>query len=352
MKNLHLPSAVQGAGVAIIFALMVLVVVSTLAIKHSWRSELDIKRAGHRWVSLQAKWYSQGAETLAVIALEKDLENSKADSLNELWASGFDFPTDHGTMSIRIVDAQSRLNLNELSEPFKNPVPQQGQNISGHPKYKPVHLRFLRLLQTIPLDEDETLLSLTEAEAVLEAVKDWVDADDTVEGFGGAEASYYSQLDIPITITNGDMVSVTELRNIKGITPALYQGLLPFVTSLPNTPGLNVNTMGSWLARTLNADDNPEPLSILEAEQLFDAVLAEEPETEADFNGVPFVSDLFPVQNGNQPVMSTSGLAYSSSWFELETTVTVGDFVRRSRSLIDRSSAGNVRVVRRSDGRF
>ena len=355
ISTISLRSKMRGAGgVGIIVSLMVLSVVTSIAVKHSWRSELDLTRASHRWVSMQAGAYIEGAESLAVIALAKDQKETKVDSLNELWAMGFDFPTDHGAMSVEIVDAQSRLNINTLAEPFKARTAQANNNANqpGHPKYHPPQLRFIRLLQMFPIDDQQTFLSTSEAEAILEAVKDWVDTDSNVEGFGGAEADYYSTLEPPITITNGAMISITELRRVRGMTPLLYRSLLPFVSSLPASASLNVNTMGPWLARTMNIDRELQPLTIEDGARLFSEIVAQEPEDVGTFNGIEFVSSLFPPANNNQPSMSTDGLVFTSAWFDLRTTVTVGDYIRRGNSRIQRPDDGQVRVVRRSDSHF
>lgn len=346
-------ASMHGAGgIAIIFALMVISVVSAIAVKQSWRSELDIARAGHRWMGMQAKAYSEGAESLAVIALEKDLANSKIDSASELWASGFDFPTDHGAMRILIVDAQSRLNLNGLGAAYNPPPTGNAGSVSTTQKYKSEHLRFIRLLQTIPLDENGNVLPPTEAVSVLEAVKDWVDVDSTATGFGGAERGYYEQLDPPITIANSPMVSVSELRYVKGMTPELYQGILPFVAALPVDALLNVNTMNVWLARTINSDDDIAPLSEQDAQQLMSEIMSNEPEDTQMLLAIPLLDTLFSAGANGQSNLATDGLAFASGWFELDTTVTVGDHVRRSKSLIDRTTAGSVKVVRRSDANF
>jgi len=255
---MKLPYKIRGSGgVAIIVAVMMVTVVSGIAVKYSWQSELNVTRAGHRWISLQAQAYSHGAEQLAILTLKQDKEETTADSLEEIWAQGIEFPTDHGSMHMKLTDMQARFNLNSLKPPFRTQTQVTNSRNTvrrSHPKYHPEHLRFLRLLQTIPLDEEGTVLAEEEAAIILDAVKDWVDADDTIEGFGGAERDYYEQLEPPVTITNGDMISITELRFIKDLPIQIYQGLLPYVTTLPDTSELNVNTMGPWLMRTLNLE--------------------------------------------------------------------------------------------------
>ncbi len=346
---MNTPRRQRGAvGVGILMALSVVAVVVAIAVKHSWNSDLDITRAGHRWMGIQAKAYSEGAEQLAVIALRKDAEETQVDSLDELWATGFDFPTDHGHMRIDIVDAQSRLNLNALGEPFKTSA--NGQVYNDHRKYSATQRRFIRLLQAVPIDED-TYIEQAQAEAILEAVKDWVDSDDRSEGFGGAEASYYAQLDPPLTIADGPMVSVSELSRVKGVTPEIYRAVVPYVSALADTAKLNVNTIGVILARTIAKPEQLYPLPLLEAETLIQDIAANVPESVDGFVNLPIIDTLVGQNKNNQIDLDSDGLDVVTSYFELDTTVAVGDHIRRSRSLIVRNSDG-VRVVRRSDAKF
>lgn len=335
------------AGTALLSAMMVVVVVAAIAIKQSWRTDLELARAGHRWAGMQAKAYVEGAEELALIALEKDLQENAYDSNNELWAAGFEFPTDHGSMQIRIVDAQGKLNVNNLAEPWVEASVQQQQRgqkyLTGPDRLKPIHASFIRLLQTVPLDDDGSIMSETEAEAIMEAVKDWVDSDNDPElATGGAEQDFYEQLDVPYIMSNGPMLSISEMRRVKGVSAQLYQALLPHIVALaPGTP-TNVNTMGVNLARSLNEKGVLQPLSEVDGQAIVDELAANEVDTVTSFKSRPPVSVHSP---------ETDHLSTSTSWFVLEATVTVGDHVRRSRSLIERT-ASRTRVVRRTDANF
>ncbi len=333
----------------ILAALTIVAIITAIAVNQSWRSELDLTRSGHRWLGMQASAYAHGAEQLAVIALAKDAKESQVDTLQELWATGFDFPTDHGSMQIRIIDAQGRFNLNSLHEPYN--LDANNQPLVGPQKYKPAHRRFLRLLQVIPLSEEGDVLDVGTAELILEAVKDWVDADQAVTGFGGAERDHYSQLDPPLIINDGPMVSVSELLRVKGMTPDLYRGLLPYVASLPPDAPMNAHTMGYVLARTLASPDNLYPLSPEDGQTLYDDILSNELEGIGDIKDMPSASSIFGQTDNGQVDLDTTGLDVSTSWFELDTTVVVGDHIKRSRSLIYRGSNG-AQVVRRSDANF
>ena len=141
------------------------------------------------------------------------------------------------------------------------------------------------------------------------------------------------------------MVSVTELRRIRGITASLYQGLLPHVTGiLPASESLNVNTMSLAVIRSLNDRDTLVPLDVQAAQEISDNIRSNEPESVTDFKNLAVVASVISD-------LDDSALDVKSSWFELDTTVIVGDSVSHSRSLI-RRDADQSKVVQRSDSYF
>ncbi|WP_096085596.1 type II secretion system minor pseudopilin GspK [Agaribacterium haliotis] len=354
------------AGMGILAALMVVAVVTAVAVKQSWQNELDMLRSGHRWAGMQADAYMRGAEQLAILGLKKDAQESQHDGREEAWTSGFDFPTDHGGLRIEVSDPKGLINLNALGAPYKTANNSTSQ-LPGAAKYNEVQRRFIRLLQTLPLDEDGTVLGQPEAEAILEAVKDWVDSDTQRSGYGGAERDYYEGLEVPVTIANGPMVSTSELLRIKDMTPELYWALRPYVTAvLPAAEKLNVNTMPQQLARTFNTPDLLIPLDEEQGADLFSAISeldddgkslqdAAKIDDAIDGAGI-FAPPTNKDQQGNSSVSAKTGLdisdlAVASGYFELNITVTVGDHVRSGRSLVDRTG-NQVRIVRRSDSAF
>ena len=78
-----------------------------------------------------------------------------------------------------------------------------------------------------------------EAESVRDAILDWKDPDDTPRP-RGAEAPDYAQLQEPVRPRNGKILSVEELRYVKGVTPEFHQGFLSRVfTADGNAPNVN-----------------------------------------------------------------------------------------------------------------
>lgn len=355
------------AGIGILAALMLVVFVAAIAIKQSWRSDIDLSQAGHRWAGMQANAYIQGAETFALIALEENKKVNSFVALTQDWAQPIEFPTDHGFMQINVTDAQSKLNINMLGQPYQQNA--NGLLLTGPEKYSPEQRQFIRLLQTVELEEN-TFLSLAEAEEIMDALVDWLDADSNVTGFSGAEQDYYSQLEPAYTMTNGPMLSVSELSRVKGVSRPLYNALLPHLAALDTQASswINMNTANFNIVRTVNTDDSLAPLDINEAQKIVEEMRLNPKETLSEFN--TFLNDFTVLSSNssgsnasqnnasqnnapenNAPQLDTGNYVFTSNWFEMVSTVVVGETVRRYNSRIH-FNGNNPRVERRSDANF
>jgi len=348
MQGLRKQSGMAGLG--LVLAFMILSVVVAIAVKESWREHLDMSRYGHRWAGLQARAYESGAEQLAELALVRDAEQNQSDNLQEDWAQRLELPTDDGFLQAQLQDAQAKLNLNSLADPYK--VTAQGALLPGAQKYSASQRRFIRLVQAIPLDDEGTeYYDLQQAEALLDAVKDWIDPDSDVSGFGGAEGDYYSALDLPLTINNGPMISVSELRNVREMDPRLYRGLLPYVTALDPAATLNVNTMQGRLAQCFNRPDDLTPMSVDDGAALLEEIQLSPLENLQDFSNLPVLATLVGTASGGVSNLDTSGLGVSSSYFILDSTIAVGDHISKGNSLLMRKD-NKAYVIRHSDTNF
>ena len=342
------PAPSKEKGVALVLAVMISAIVVAISVKASWHFDMGLTRSANRWHSQQADAYMVGLEGLVHSALKVDKEETEYDHLGEFWAMEQPpFPTDEGGYIKGVIeDAHGRLNLNLLAK--------KGNQKPGaplHEKYTTSQKRFIRLLQTIELEEGEFL---TEGDAVTltDAVIDWIDPDNDVSGFGGAESDYYSSLEIPIQRANRPMISVSELMVIKGMTPQLYRGLLPYVIALNDPTAMtNINTMLPPLLRTLNSPELLVPLTIEEAEQMVEGRGAEGFESIEFFKDSDVVAMVLGAGHGNNPAVSTEDLTVNSDYFLLFGEVMVGDHTRRSNALLFRAG-DKVVTLRRTDANF
>src|SRR5690606_22878063 len=94
--------------------------------------------------------------------------------------------------------------------------------------YSVAQARLIRLLQALPL---EPALTPEEAQALTESISDWIDADDEVSGFGGAESDYYARAEPALRPPNGPLAAPSELRQVKGMRADIWRELAPLVTT-------------------------------------------------------------------------------------------------------------------------
>lgn len=335
-------------GVVLIMAMLIVALVVSITIALAWKFQLSVSRGENRWHGAQARAYLEGAETLAIKVLLEDLKNDDedgfVDALDEIWAEEAPpFPTDEGWVQGRIEDAAGRLNLNLLAKPPG--APKNKASPEDWEKYNTSQKQLIRLIQTIELGE-EGPLERSAAEAIADSIKDWIDGDDNVSGFGGAESDYYEQLEPAYSAPNSPMASVSELQLIKGVTPELYNKLLPFVVALPEDVGLNINTAPEGLLRALNDKKSFQPLSEADAQTLLEDRPQEGYEKVEELKDSPVFST---VAAGD---MDWSGLAVKSDYFIVYSQALVGEQLRSGTTLLWRDATPNkyqVQVIRRSD---
>ena len=219
-------------GIALITAVLITALISIIAVAMISEQQLDIRRTGNILDRAQAWQFALGMETIALLALRKDAENSKTDHRMEDWNKPVQFPAPDGAegdmISGRIEDLQGRFNLNNLVDKDGIIDPQQLQ-------------QFKKLL---------TLLDLSPGLA--DRVADWIDADSTPHGMDGAEDDEYTRLDPSYRAGNTLLVSPTELLLI--MPAEEYQKLAGYVAALPGRKRtkININTASKEVLASLD----------------------------------------------------------------------------------------------------
>lgn len=341
-------------GVALILVMMVTAIVAALSIEFYYDYQVNMARVGNRWANDQAQQYLLGAESLAALVMELDADDGlETDNLSEEWAQEIPpLPTDHGFLEARLEDAQGRFNLNSLSEKVAIDPAQPVTN--DWERFTPAQRRFIRLLQTFDEDSSEEAgvtgvttegldIAEHEAIAIAEAVIDWIDDDDETTGFGGAESLYYENEGVGYQPANQLFNSVSELRMVRHITPVLYARLEPLVIALPDDSGLNVNTAPLTLLRTLNNQQELQPLDANEVEDLITDRELQPFEQLNDFTSNDVIQRLItdPAQNDN-------GLSVNSHFFILHAKTSIGEeHVRFLDSVLYRNDEGKVSAFSR-----
>lgn len=323
----------RGAG--LIIALLVVSVAAALAIRFAGDFQLGMARAESRWHGAQTRTYLRGAENMAAYLLAEFGPAPDLAYRGEDWDVEFPFEIDEAWGFVAVDDASSRFNLNDLAG-----------NLNGEhahndwQRFSEQQRRFIRLLQSfqeeLPLHEDEAI-------AVLEAVVDWLDADDETSGFGGAETDYYQSLDPPYRPANNLFVSVDELRLVRHVTPELMTLLRPYLVVLPAGQGLNVNTLPDRLLGTINAQDRLQPLTEMEL-----GLLRQDWPQEGYFSNVQEFSGSGAWQSiGATP--NVQDLVVGTNYFLVTSQVALVQQRRSMESILRRTETNVYEVVRRSD---
>ena len=362
-------------GAALIIAMLVFALSATLLVALQREFSLALQRGTNQLFSEQAWAYLIGAEELAKLALQADhlldaRSATAADHLGELWAQpATPYPLDAGGwMTGQLTDLQGRINLNMLvSDPVTQSPPSGGEGVSdggsesasagveSEPvsqsrqqnesvdqvsgdeagRWTPTQKLLIRLLQAL----NEASLPLDEAMALTEAISDFIDPD-TNRRRDGAEANEYRYADFPYLPANRALASVSELRSVRGMTPEIYEALAPLVTVWPeHNARLNILTAPLPVLRTLNADDQWGPLTVIDAERLAESRRE---------GGIAQVADLLtgPILEGRPSTELEPLLDIRSDWFLLDASVELLDRQRHLFTVLRREADTTVAVFR------
>ena len=384
MCCLHLNPHRSQQGAALIIAMLVFALSATLLVALQREFSLALQRGTNQLFSEQAWAYLIGAEELAKLALQADnLLDARsaiaADHLGELWAQpATPYPLDAGGwMTGQLTDLQGRINLNMLvstsatQNPFSGDEALSNEGIKGEgavgdgngsgrvgasengdqarqqnesfrqgssdeaSRWTATQKLLIRLLQAL----EGVPLSLDEAMTLTEAISDFIDRDANRRQ-NGAEVDEYRYADFPYLPANRALASVSELRSVRGMTPEIYEALAPLVTVWPErNTRLNILTAPLPVLRTLNADDQWAPLSVIDAERLVERRLE---------GGIAKVEDLLtgPILEGRPSAELEPLLDIRSDWFLLDTSVELLDRQRHLFTVLHRQVDTTVAVFR------
>jgi general secretion pathway protein K len=302
-------TASKNKGVALITALLVVSLAATAALTLSAHQQFDIRRTANLINGDQAWLYAKGAEAWSMAILMRDLRDNTTDSLQDTWAQTLPpIELPGGFITGEIEDLHSRLNLNNLVRADDTPDPLT------------LNL-FKRLLEVLELDPK-----------LAQAVVDWLDGNIDALPPDGAEDEYYLGLEYPYLAANRKLVSVSELRMIKGFDQKTYERLKPYVAALPERTKINVNTAPAAVLASLGEDIDLE----------LAAAIVEKREEEP-FEKVDDFTKLVSVD-------SKKDLDVKSQYFMLHNNTQIGRSRARLDSLIYRGGkAVPIRILQRSE---
>jgi general secretion pathway protein K len=293
----------QQRGIALLMAMLVVVIATVIAVSLVHEQSLSIRKTAHIRNTDTALMYSLGLEDYARLFLQKDFRDSRIDHAGEDWGLGIPvLPIEGGFLSGTMEDAQSRLNLNSVLQ-------QENED------------RLRALCNNLDLSP-----------VFISALKDWIDADPDVVDADGAEDDYYTNLDPPYRSANRMMTDISELLLIKGMDTEIYNKLKPFITVLPASANLNINTIPAEIYQVLDSNLDPDKF-------------ISERETE------PFTS-LEDYNKRMNHVLPNVGLSVTTEYFLASGQITLGTKTLFVNTLIHRDNRGATRILSRKLGEF
>jgi general secretion pathway protein K len=286
-------------GAAILLAMLLAALAATIAATLLWQQQRWINDHEHRRDQVQAQ-----ALAMAGVQWARQIVNDNAPSgalvhLGQPWALRLPaIPLDNGSIAGYIVDAQSRININNLG------------NSASQANMLPAMTRLFGILSLPP--------------TLLNAIIDWVDVDDEVTNPGGAEDAWYMAQSTPSLSANAPVRRLSELLAVRGDNSVLLDRLRPYVTALDGPTPVNVNTASpEVLAAVTNGLDRAGALALV-------AARAQTPFASiADFRARLPRADI---------VVDETLVDVKSNWFEVSIEARQGDTLARARAMLTRSA--------------
>lgn len=224
---------------ALLTVLLLVAVMAALAAAAMDDLRFGLRRSGNAADVAQARWYAIGAETFAALQLRRIASAEPGrQAASSAWLGRTQrFPIEGGIIEARLSDGGNCFNLNALrpSELVLETSEETGSAPAPPAPLAPRQLRALLIaLETPP----------REAEDVVDAITDWIDADGRRTGAGWEDDRYAERT--PAHRTGGALLAeVSEVRAIAPVTPEIYARMRPYVCAGPTeAPSrLNVNTL-------------------------------------------------------------------------------------------------------------
>lgn len=224
-------------GIALLLALLVLALLVALILEFDGEARREYRDAAAFRDNFKAQTLIRASVQAARAVLQQDFIKDKKsgetyDAPTDLWAMPIkNYAIGDGFLSAQIADEQGKLNLNDLAA------------VAGDRLQKKAKIdRFKRLFELLQLNPD-----------LVDAVTDWVDADDTAEP-AGAESLYYQAQRPPYRSANKPLQGLGDLRLVKGITQDIIDRLSGYVTVFPEqgSAAVNLNTADLLVIQSLD----------------------------------------------------------------------------------------------------
>ncbi|HXI70644.1 MAG TPA: general secretion pathway protein GspK [Verrucomicrobiae bacterium] len=352
---MKIKSRQSSRGVALIMVMIAVAVFTALAAALAFSMKVETKLARTADDEQQLLWLGRSGVEYARWILSQHPVSERYDSLNQIWAGGpgsagetnsaltgismTDYPVGDGTISIKIIDLERKVNVNTANS-----------------------VELQQVLTVMGVNADDISV-------VSDSILDWRDTDDAPH-VAGAESDYYQGLNPPYYAKNAPFDNLAELLLVKGVTPEMYWGIsatnhtpgtfqkpkLGFGTAPGETPDypfglvdiftpfssgqINVNTADANVLQTIPGMDATTAESIIKYRSGPDGAEATEDDTPFQSVGQLNAAGISPA------VVQQLGryCTVNSSTFEVHVTAKAGDTTREYTAILYRNGT-DIQVV-------
>ena len=339
----------NSGGIALIMVMCAIFVLSALAAGFVLSMKVETRLAYNANSEQQLLWLGRSGVELARYVLSQHPPGEPYDSLNQKWAGGSgslsesnsvlsslslnNYPVGDGTVSIKIIDLERKVNINTTSAT----TIQQALTLMG--------------------------VDANDISVVSDSILDWIDSDD-LPRVAGAESDYYQGLAVPYYAKNAPIDDLSELLLVKDVTPEMYWGsnagnhtpsVFQHKLGLGTAPGqtpdypfglveiftpfssgkININTANANVLQMIPGVDAAMADAIIKQRAGPDGVDG----TEDD---IPFSS---PGQLGGFGIQDTSACDTRSFTYEVHATAQIGGFKREYVAILARTSGMDIQVL-------
>jgi general secretion pathway protein K len=226
MKNMTKNIIGNQKGLALLLTLLITAVLTTVVVEFNYDANVNVDIAENYKNKLKASYLAKSGIKFAKLFLSANIDEylgEDADDM-EMLLHGQPIPLGDGFITINMDSEEGKINLNKL---LVSDVTKKSFSI---------------LLNDIGADV-----------SVYSSLVDWLDSDDDVSDYGGAESNYYETLPSPYPCKNGQMESISELKLVKGIDDNLYNELKKSCT-IYSAGLININTAPKEVLLSLSED--------------------------------------------------------------------------------------------------
>jgi len=237
-------------GMALIMTILIISLIVALTLQFNASMRSNLQAAVNLRDGIKLGCIARSGVNGALAVLHEDAFSGNVDTLREDWAHTKLFSEsssslfNEGRFIVAITDLSGKIQLSQL-------VDKEGNYNNTQ---KSLLIRFMNFPE-FGLDPEEV-------ENIVDAIKDWIDADNETTRFG-AEDAYYQALEKPYPCKNAPIEFLEELLFVRGITKKLLYGSgeKPGISQYLSPHGngkININTATIMILRSLSDDIDQE----------------------------------------------------------------------------------------------